>query len=159
MGPKKKVILLRPSKHAVAAQRPHGLTTPSGALTVTNTLGAHVQDRVRAALARAGRGAPTKNAIGGAVAASPAGGGNVNATAGVATNAIGMTVHIHPGLAGPNSSENRTVSGAPTATAPNRFVINGRDMIRPGSGGGIGGPARNAVGGISGNSFHLRQPP
>ena len=116
------------------------------------------QARVRAALARAGRSAAARSAIGGAIATAPAGGGNLNATEGVATNAIGMTIHVHPGLAGPNSGENKTAPSAAVATATNRFVINGRDMIRPSLGGAVGGPARNAAGGISGTNFHLRQP-
>jgi hypothetical protein len=44
-------------------------------------------------------------------------------------------------------------------TVINHSIIDGRDMIRPGSGtGGIGGPARTVAGGLSGTTFRTKHP-
>lgn len=156
---KKNIVLLRPSKHSVALQHPRNVGPAESTMRATNPVGAHVEDRVKAALARANGNATTKNAIGTAAAPGMVGGGNAHAAEGVTTNAIGMTVPVHPVVPGANAGETKGAPNVAASTAMNRPVINGRDMIRPGTATGvIGGPARNAVGVLNGTNFHIRQP-
>ena len=166
MGQKKKQTVIfrplkRPGLQVGQPEHAHNLSPATvTAVTRTNAVGAHVQDRVRAALARAGSHGEIKNAIGGA-AAPGAGGGNANAAEGVAVNSVGMTVHVHPNIAGTNTAEPKTGLAESVATAGtmNHSVVNGHDMIRPGSAtGAIGGPAKNTGGVLSGSMFHLRHP-
>lgn len=119
---------------------------------VVNSVGAHVEDRVRAAMARAGAaGEILRNVIGGATAV-PGGGGARGAGAAV-MNAIGQAVPAR-GQAGAG----RPASSAISAAVAGRIVaINGttfgRVAARPGA---IGGPHRSGAGVIDGTTFHPR---
>jgi len=162
---KKQTVIFRPLKRPALqsgqSEHAHNLSpATANAVTRTNAVGAHVQDRVRAAFARAGSHGEIKNAIGGAAAPGP-GGVNTNAAEGVAVNSVGVTVHVHPGIPGTNTAEPKTGPVEPVASAGtmNHSVVNGHDMIRPGSAAGaIGGPAKNTTGVLSGSMFHLRHP-
>lgn len=60
-------------------------------------------------------------------------------------------VPAHIGAAGPHD--------APMSTAMNHSIVNGRDLVRPGSGSGaVGGAAKNVTGVIDGASFRPRRP-
>jgi len=116
-----------------------------------------VQDRVRAALARATNRVAAKNAIGNAATPSSGGAANTNATA-VATNAIGITVPLRPNLAGLRIGESKTPNVS-VGTSANRLVISGRDMVRAARVSGvIGGPAKNVAGVVNGTGFQIRHP-
>jgi hypothetical protein len=160
----KAVVISRPSKGPGAGGpgRPSNADEPSTALNAIGAHvanGAHIEDRVRAALARA----VGKNAIGSAM---PNNLGVAPARAGERTvvNAIGSPVRFRPRLPG-------TVIGAQPAGAsvplPNAravhsnalAAINGTGMTRIGSGPGvIGGAARNLSGSINGTSFRPKYP-
>ncbi len=170
-GPKKKQgVFFRPLRHpgllgqperpghVAQPERPH---TPSpGRATTTNAVGAHVQDRARAALAREAARAGGRNAIGGV--ASPGivgGGGAANAPETVTKNAIGMTVPVHPNISGTSTTtEPKPGPAVATGNTANHAAIGGHDMIRPGAAGVLGGPARSRPGVLSGSDFHLRHP-
>jgi len=157
----KKLILLRPSKHAGTLSHPRSPGVANAPATVVNAVGARVQDRVRAAHARAvGHGAEAKNAIGGAVARGLAGSGiNANATDSTVVNAIGMTVRVQPGVLGTSPGEHKTGALASTGAATNRSAINGRSMVRPGArAGAIGGPAHSVAGALNGSDVQIRRP-
>jgi hypothetical protein len=84
------------------------------------------------------------------------------AAGGLATNAIGMTVHFRRGI------QTKVIAGKviagngpdpiPIARSPApAAVINGTGMTHVGSGtGGLGGPAKNVAGSINGTSFRPR---
>jgi len=160
----KGIVLVRPSRGpgVVGPGRPANASAPSTAINAIGehvAVGAHIQDRVRAALARA----LGKNAVGGAM---PNNLGGASARTGERTvvNAIGAAVRFRPRLPG-------TVSGAqPAGATPftgnagtlhanTLAAVNGTGMTHVGSGPGvIGGPARNQSGGINGTTFRLRRP-
>jgi len=157
-------VLVRPSKGPGVGGP--GPTRNAGAPgTAINAIGAHVatgahiQDRVRAALARA----LGKNAVGGAMSNNP-GGASARTGERTVVNAIGATVRFRPQPAG-------TVGGArPAAATPftgnagavhanTLAAVNGTGVTHIGSGPGVvGGPARNLSGGINGTTFRLRRP-
>jgi len=172
--------LARLNKQAAAGQGPSRRLSALGGSTIVNAIGAHVEDRVRAAMARANAsGNGVRNAVGGSVA-NNAGSVSANAAASIATNAIGMAVRVQPNIAGSAGGELRT--GAP-ASAGNRAqitggnsaggggpsvrgaginaasIVNGTNMGRSALGmGAIGGPARNTAGVLNGTDFHPRHP-
>ena len=182
-----RIILLRPSRHPGEREPFHNLSATSGTATNppgfhipgtqvpgTHAPGAHVQDRARAAMAREihpadGRSAiggaaatsivvSSRNAIGGAATTSMGRGNSPNAVV-IAKNAVGMTIQLHPSIPSMNNGERKTGPIASTATAPANGIINGHDIVRPGTRPGvIGGPAKTVAGGINGTDFHPRHP-
>jgi hypothetical protein len=137
---------------------------------VINAIGARVQDRVRAAIARANAsGSGVRNAVGGAVANNAE---SVSAPAGgVVTNAIGVAVQAHPNVPGYMGSELKT--GPPTSdgriantgragiggASIDGVSINNTNTSRPPLRiGALGGPAKNMSGGLNGTDFHPRHP-
>jgi hypothetical protein len=122
-------------------------------------LGAHVQDRARAALARAmSRNETAKNAIGSAVPSNAAAGSAmrtdrnfVNAAAvngigssgtvvasrgdatgpnaGVTRNAVGITANFRPRLPRVDAGQNKIGVTATTHAMPTAPIINGRDLV------------------------------
>lgn len=159
---KEHTVIFRPSKHALHSNEPqheHNLNAANGVLTRTNAVGAHMQDRVRAAFAKAGGRAEIRFSVGGT--AVPGGAAGANAADRVTKNAIGMTVPIHPSVPTANTGEPKTAAVSPNAASAtmNRAAMNGHDMIRPGvRTGSIGGPAKSSTGVLSGNDFHVRRP-
>jgi len=160
-GTPKPFVIVRPA--APAGEQHHELNARA---TTTNAVGAHVQDRVKAALARTGRGAEIKTAI--ATAVAPAAGADAMRNAGgmasrgperVVTNAIG--VHFRANIVA------RTNPGAPrpgtlaasVANPPPVVVAGSSGIVRAGQGvNGLGGPVRASPGVINGTSFHPRHP-
>jgi hypothetical protein len=162
---KKQIVIFRPSKHAPThpgvAEQARNFNPSIAAVSRTNAVGAHVQDRVRAALARGRIPGDSKTAIGLALPGA-AEGRNGSATEGVVVNSIGMTVRVHPGVPATAAGEAGPAALAPVANAgavTNHAVVNGREMVRPGAAtAGIGGPAKNTAGVLSGSMFHTRHP-
>ena len=163
----KRIVLLRPSKLASQFQHARNSSMAHGPATTTNAVGAHVQDRVRAALARGTISAAARSGIGSGVMAPGMVGGGTGSSDGVTKNAIGATVPIHPGLTnagaskiGPTTSPNAAVGSAGLMT--NRSALNGQTMVHPGSGTTVlGGPTQIRqtnlnTGVLSGNMFHPR---
>ena len=143
--------------HVAQPEHPHA-PSPSGSMTI-NAVGAHVQDRARAALAREATRAAARNAIGGVTSPGIVGGdAATNAPQAVTKNAIGMTVPVRPNVPGTNTAEPKAGAVLATGNATNRAAIGGHDMIRPGAAGGLGGPARSRPGVLSGSDFHARHP-
>jgi hypothetical protein len=160
----KGIALVRPSKGPGVGGpgRPPNASAPSTAINAIGehvVVGAHIQDRVRAALARA----VGKNAVGGAMP-NNLGGASAGTGERTVVNAIGAAVRFRPRLPG-------TVGGAqPAGATPftgnagavhanTLAAVNGTGMTRIGSGPGvIGGPARNLSGGLNGTTFRLRHP-
>lgn len=141
--------------HVAQPERPRSMSLGR---TTTNSVGAHVQDRARAALAREAARAGARNAIGGVAAPGIVGGG-ANAPEAVTKNAIGMTVPVRPNIPGTSpATDPKAVPIVATGNTANRAVIGGHDMIRPGAAGVLGGPARSRPGVLSGSDFHLRHP-
>jgi hypothetical protein len=169
-APRKLARILNPlgrqTKQSGGQGPPRRLSAQPGSIII-NAIGARVQDRVRAAIARANAsGSGGRNAAGGAVA-NNAGSVSANPAGSVVTNAIGMAVQAHPNIAGSLGSELKT--GAPTS-ASGRIVITGssggvggassngntgRSALRIGA---IGGPAKNVLGVLNGTDFHPRHP-
>jgi hypothetical protein len=59
----------------------------------------------------------------------------------------------------PLAARDGRLHSLPINTAMNHAYINGRDMVRAGSGAGvIGGPAKRVVGTISGSDYWIRHP-
>jgi len=157
---KNNITLLRPSKHAGTLAHPQHANTANAPAVVINALGAHVQDRVRAAHARAmNQGTEAKNAIGSPIGAGIVGAGHgVNATEGMVRNAVGVPVRVQPSLPGTTIGESKAGPIA-SAAATSHSAINGRDLVHaPLRTGALGGPAKNAVGVLDGTSFHPRHP-
>ena len=176
--------LVRPNKEAGGQAPARRLSALPGSIVI-NAIGARVQDRVRAAMARANAsGNGVRNAVGGTMA-NNAGSVSANAAGSVVTNAIGMAVHVQPNIAGSTGSELRTgapasaggrtpitggagvggasVNGASINGASiNGASINGTNMgrsaLRIGAIGAIGGPAKTMSGVLNGTDFHLRHP-
>ncbi len=146
----------------------------------TNPPGAHVQDRARAAIARAmGRSESVRNAVGSAVSSIAVANGALpgdsdlprgavygigrattiasRGDVGVTRNAVGVTANFRPLIPRAGSVKADAVAGAEyrVSTAP---VISGHDLARPISGSAvIGGPARRS-GVLSGSDFRVRHP-
>jgi hypothetical protein len=143
---------------------PRRLSTLPGN-TAINAIGARVEDRVRAAIARAnasGNGA--RNAVGNTM---PINGGN--AAAGGAesvVNAIGMAVPVHPtasppanGVAGPGGMAPMAGRAPGAAGALNGGAVNGTGLGRVATRAGtIGGAAKNVPGALNGTDFRPRHP-
>lgn len=160
----KAFVLVHPSKGpgVVGPGLAGNASAPSTAINAIGehvAIGAHIEDRVRAAQARA----LGKNAVGSAMP-NNLGGASARTSERTVVNAIGATVRFRPRLGG-------TVSGAQpggataftgnagTAHANTLAAVNGTGMTHVGSGPGvIGGPARNLSGGINGTTFRLRHP-
>jgi hypothetical protein len=168
--------IFRPGKPFGVPDVPRNSLLPNGnpGAGLQNLPGAHVQDRARAAMARAIRGSQTaKNSIGvsglaipntalrnggltnGVVANGIAnsmttiasrGDANVNAGNGETRNAIGITANFRPRIPRAAGGEAKTgVVAIAGHEMPTAPIINGRDLIRPlGGPGVIGGPARRA---------------
>ena len=130
-----------------------------------NAIGARVEDRVRAAIARAnasGNGA--RNAVGNTM---PIDGGNAAAGgAGSAVNAIGMAVPVRPaaslpanGVVGPGGTAPMGGRAPGAAGALNGGAVNGTGLGRVATRAGtIGGAAKNVPGALNGTDFRLRHP-
>jgi hypothetical protein len=143
--------------HVAQPEHPHTLS-PGGGMT-TNAVGAHVQDRARAALAREATRAAARNATGGVASPGIVGSGaTTNAPEAVTKNAIGVTVPVHPNIPGTNTSEPKTGAVVAPGNPANRAAIGAHDMVRPGAAALIGGPARSRPGVLSGSDFHPRHP-
>ncbi len=160
----KRFVLVRPSKGpGVGGPGPSRHASAPG--TAINAIGehvatgAHIEDRVRAALARA----VGKNAVGSAVP-SNLGGASTRAAERTVVNAIGATVRFRPRLPGTVSGAQPAgatpfTANAGTVHANTLAAINGTGVTHIGSGPGVvGGPARNLSGSINGTTFRLRRP-
>jgi hypothetical protein len=163
--------LARQTKQAGGQVSVRRLSALPGSIVI-NAIGARVQDRVRAAIARANASVSgARNPVG---STGTAGSASANATDSVATNAIGMAVHVHPNNTNPMSGSlgNTTASAGgriPLAgangsagiggTSINGASINGANMGRPAFRvGAVGGPAKSMVGVLNGTDFHPRHP-
>lgn len=122
-----------------------------------NAIGARVQDRVAAAIARANRSREgAKNAVGSNVA-NLAGSSSTNAGDLAVTNAIGIAVR--PSIPGPVIGEHGAGAIAFAGSAMPKAAINGTGMGRPALRiGAIGGAARSAAGALNGTDFRPRHP-
>jgi hypothetical protein len=139
----------RPSQQATQPALRRQQASPAGAV---NSIGAHVEDRVRAAIARANAtGEMLRNGIGGA-AAIP-GGGVARGAGATVVNAIGQVVPARRQAAAAHP-----VNAATSAAVAARIVaINGATFGRVGARpGAIGGPNRSAPGVIDGTTFRPR---
>jgi len=124
-----------------------------------NAIGARVQDRVAAAIARANRSKEgAKNAVGSNVANLA---GSISANAGdlAVTNAIGIAVHLRPSIPGPVIGEHGAGAIAFAGAAMPKAAMNGTGIGRPALRiGAIGGAARSAAGALNGTDFRPRHP-
>jgi hypothetical protein len=159
---KKNTMLLRPSKHLLhEPQQTRNLGAASGISPRTNAIGAHVQDRAKAALARAASRGEIRNAVGG-VAAPGASTGIAGSGANVegSKNSIGVTMPIRPNTPAVRAGEPKTVAASPAAaTVVNHAAIGGRDIVHStGRNGALGGPAKSTAGVLNGTDFHGRHP-
>jgi hypothetical protein len=163
---KKPGVVFRPQRRPGLVGQPEGaprivqpahpqMLRPAAGATATNAVGARVQDRARAAMARTA----ARSALGAVAVPGNVGGAAINGSEGVTKNAIGMTVPIHPLAPGTNGTETKPGSFATAGSASANTMINGHAATRPGvAAGGIGGPARTTPGVLSGSSFHSRHP-
>jgi hypothetical protein len=156
---RKAIVLVHPSKGSGGPEHAGNSSAQSPAI---NSIGAHMQDRVTAAIAREA----AKNAVGASTANVGGGAANnvgaTSATTGVrlVTNAIGVAVPFHPRPPGAVTVVPlvgvTAVAGNATRTVA---VSNGAGMTRIGSlPGAIGGPARQLASGLNGTSFRPRHP-
>jgi hypothetical protein len=163
----KAIVLLRPSKRASQFQHARNSIVAHGPATTTNAVGAQVQDRVRAALAKGTISTAARSSIGSGVTAPGMVGSGASASDGVTKNAIGAIVPIHPGMTNigepkiePIKNPNAPIASAGLTT--NRLALDGRTMVHPGMGAAaLGGPTQirqtNLNSGVlSGNMFHPR---
>jgi len=169
-------VLFRPARIGEPEHLPSGGVLPGA--TSTRAVGAHVQDHARAAAARritaigsaespvVGNGVAnaagniTTTAIGTAESGA-AGKGGWNPAGTVATNAIGIPIRaLAPEKFSAAPAAERGTNSVATAGPRISAVINGRAIIRPGSGpAGIGGPTgRAASGALNGTDFHAKTP-
>lgn len=148
----KSIVLIRPSKGSGGLGHPRDLSAQSPAI---NAIGAHIQDRVRAAIAREG----AKNAVGGS-AANNVGGASAHTAERTVTNAIGITMHFRPRIPGTVTGGGQPVGVMALAgNARTVAAVNGTGMTRIGSVPGvIGGAARQLAGALNGTSFRPRHP-
>jgi hypothetical protein len=154
--------LAHPAKQAGAPAASRRLSALPGSIVI-NAIGARVEDRVRAAMARANAsGNGPRNAVGSTITTNAE-----NAAAGAAKsvviNAIGMAVPAHPGISPPANG----AVGAGAVASPGRMpaagvnggAVNGTSMGRVAArAGAIGGPTRNVPGALNGTDFHPRHP-
>jgi hypothetical protein len=163
--------VLRPAKkaprtlaHTSPPQAPARRLSALPGPIVINAIGARVEDRVRAAIARANAsGDGVRNAVGNTIATKAA-----NAAAGsaesVVVNAIGMGVHVQPGVPPPPSGAIGTGVAPPSggrgaAARVNDGALNGTGMGHVASrAGAIGGAAKNLSGALNGSDFRPRRP-
>jgi hypothetical protein len=153
--------LAHPAKQAGAPAASRRLSALPGSVVI-NAIGARVEDRVRAAVARANAsGNGPRNAVGNPITTN-AGNAAAGAAESVAINAIGMAVHVHPAVSPPANG----ALGAGATASPGRIPagVNGGAVNGTGMGhvatraGAIGGPTRNIPGALNGTDFHLRHP-
>ena len=163
-APKSKAfVLVHPSK-GPGVGHPADASAPGTAINAIGehvAVGAHIEDRVRAALARA----VGRNAAGSAMPNNLAGASTRGGERTV-VNAIGAMVRFRPRLAGTvggaraagaTAMAGRAGSVRSNAPANTLAAINGTGMTHIGSGPGvIGGAARNFSGSINGTSFRPR---
>jgi hypothetical protein len=160
--------LAHPNKQAGGQGPSRRLSALRGSIVI-NAIGARVEDRVRAAMARAnasGNGA--RNAVGSTMANNA--GSAANPADGVVTNAIGMAVHVHPTLPQPmNGAPGTGVAASAGARMPaagmnGAGVAGAAGVNGTGTGhlasraGTIGGPAKGVSGVLNGTDFHPRHP-
>jgi len=133
-----------------------GALLPSVAI---NAIGARVQDRAAAAIARANSSQEeAKNAIGSNVA-NLAGSISANAANLAVTNAIGIAVRVRPTMPGPVIGERGVSALASASAAMPKAAINGTGMSRISLGAGaIGGPPKHVAGALNGTDFRPRHP-
>ncbi len=145
-----------------AAPRRLGASPGNAAI---NAIGARVEDRVRAAIARANAsGNAARNAVGNTM---PINAGNAAAGAAESfVNAIGMAVPVHPaasppanGMAGPGSTASTGGRMPGAAGGLNRGAVNGTGLGRVATRAGpIGGAAKSVSGALNGTDFRPRHP-
>jgi hypothetical protein len=162
---RKATTMGRTAKSMGAQAQGHSRRLGASPSVAINAIGAHVQDRAAAAIARAQRLETSKNAIGSGSVANLAGSLSASAAGLAVTNAIGMTVHAHPTIpaATPRLTGGEQITGAaplPFASrGPPAAAINGTTMNRVTLNSGvIGGPAKNTVGVLNGTGFRMRRP-
>ncbi len=148
------------ARNANQLPAPRRLSALTGNIVI-NAIGARVEDRVRAANARAAAsGEAARNAVGNATASNP-GSGAARDAEGVVVNAIGMAIHVRaavpPAAAGIGAS---TGGQKPSAAAGlNGGAVNGTGLgsvaTRAAT---IGGAARSLPGALNGTDFRSRHP-
>jgi hypothetical protein len=154
--------LARPAKQAGAPAPSRRLSALPGSVVI-NAIGARVEDRARAAMARANAaGDGARNAVGSAITTS-AGSVAASAAESVVINAVGMAVHVHPAVSQPVNGPFRTgVAPSSGARVPaeglNGGVVNGTSMGHVAAHAGtIGGATTNISGALNGTDFRLRR--
>jgi hypothetical protein len=154
---RKPIRIGRAAKDAGMQGHSRHLSAPAG--VAINAIGARVQDRAAAAIARANSSQEeAKNAIGSNVA-NLAGSISANAANLAVTNAIGIAVRVRPSIPGPVIDEHGAGAIAFAGGAMPKAAINGTGMSRISLGAGaIGGPAKNVAGVLNGTSFRPRHP-
>jgi hypothetical protein len=154
--------LAQPAKQAGAPAASRRLSALPGSVVI-NAIGARVEDRVRAAMARANAsGNGPRNAVGNTITTN-AGNAAAGAAESVVINAAGMAVHVHPAVSPPaNGSVGTGATASPgrmPAAGVNGGAVNGTGMGRVATRGGtIGGPTRNIPGALNGTDFRPRHP-
>ncbi len=151
--------------HTLRPQTPPRRLSALPGNIVINAIGARVEDRVRAAVARANAsGSGARNAVGNTMP-TPAGNAAAGTTESVVVNAIGMAVHVHPaatpsanGVVGTGVIAS-TGGRMPGASALNAGAVNGTGLggvaTRAGT---IGGAAKSVSGALNGTDFRPRHP-
>jgi hypothetical protein len=118
-----------PAKQAGAPAASRRLSALPGSVVI-NAIGARVEDRVRAAMARANAsGNGPRNAVGNTITTN-AGNAASGAAESVVINAIGMAVHVHPAVSPP---ANGAVGSGATAVPGGRRQRRRRQRHRHGS--------------------------
>jgi hypothetical protein len=152
-----------PAKQAGAPAASRRLSALPGSVVI-NAIGARVEDRVRAAMARANAsGNGPRNAVGNTITTN-AGNAASGAAESVVINAIGMAVHVHPAVSPPangavGSGATAVPGGRTPAAGVNGGAVNGTGMGHVATrAGAIGGPAKNVPGALNGTDFHTRHP-
>jgi hypothetical protein len=154
----------RPAKQAGAQAAPSRRLSSLPGSVVINAVGARVEDRVRAAIARANAsGNGPRNAVGNTITTN-AGNAAAGAAESVVINAVGMALHVHPAVSPPaNGAVGTGATAVPGGRTPaagvNGGAVNGTGMGHVATrAGAIGGPARNVPGALNGTDFHPRHP-
>jgi hypothetical protein len=154
--------LARPAKQAGAPAASRRLSALPGSIVI-NAIGARVEDRVRAATARANAsGNGPRNAVGNTITTN-AGNAAAGAAESVVINAVGMGVRVHPAVSPPANGAvgagARASPGQMPAAGVNGGAVNGTGMGHVATRAGtIGGPTRNVSGALNGTDFHPRHP-
>jgi hypothetical protein len=153
--------LARPAKQAGAPAPSRRLSALPGSVVI-NAIGARVEDRARAAMARANAsGDGARNAVGSAMTTS-AGSAAANAAESVVTNAVGMAVHVQPAVSPLAHGAVGTGVTASTGVRMPSAGLNGGSVNGTGAGrvatraGRIGGATGNVSGALNGTDFRLR---